>query len=235
MGGRTDDAKLRDAWRMLAGRLGPERAAWVARALTPTNPADRPGGTPAFPDLGDPAAVARTPLVRLLPDRWVATAYAGGPAVAVAIGRDIQPDLAIGPDLSADVTIDDASPAVDEGMRWMVDFKRAEEVGMALRLTLPAPSVDVLLVVGTSDGDRSADVAAQLDAHHYADGLAFLPAASPTNNTAAGRTPYQAPDPQFDRSFTDEWLAADPAPGQPCRRQRGGLRRPGVPERHLRC
>ena len=71
----SDDARLRDAWRMLAGRLGPERAAWVVRALTPTNPSDRPGGTPDFPDVGDPAAVTRTPLVRLLPDRWVATAY----------------------------------------------------------------------------------------------------------------------------------------------------------------
>jgi hypothetical protein len=209
----SEDARLREAWRMLAGRLGPERAAWVARALTPTNPADRPTGTPAFPDLGDPVTVARTPLVRLLPDRWVATAYAGGVAVAVGTGNDVQRDLAIGPDLEADVTIDDEVPAVDEGMRWMVDFDRAEEVGMALRLTLPAAEVDVLLVVGTSDGDRSDDVAAQLDAHHHADGLSFLPPGSPTNNTEAGRTPYQAPDPQFDRSFADEWLSGDPAPG----------------------
>jgi hypothetical protein len=216
----SDDVRLREAWRMLAGRLGPERAAWVVRALTPTNPSERPGGTPAFPDLGDPAAVTRTPLVRLLPDRWVATAYAGGPAVAVAVGRDIQPDLAIGPDLDADVTIDDETPAVDEGMRWMVEFKRAEEVGMALRLALPSPEVDVLLVVGTSEGDRSKDVAAQLDAHHYADGLAFLPAGSPTNNTAAGRSPYQAPDPQHDRSFAEEWQAADPAPGSHAARAR---------------
>ena len=133
--------------------------------------------------------------------------------MAVVIGRDIQADLAIGPDLGADVTIDDEQPAVDEGMRWMVDFDRAEEVGMALRMTLPSPQVDVLLVVGTSDGDRSDDVAAQLDAHHFADGLAFLPAGSPTNNTTDGRTPYQAPDPQFDRSFAEELLAGDPAPG----------------------
>ncbi len=71
----------------------------------------------------------------------------------------------------------------------------------------------MLLVLGTSDGDRSDDVAAQLDAHHFADGLAFLPAGSPTNNTEAGRTPYQAPDPQHDRSFDEELLAGDPAPG----------------------
>jgi hypothetical protein len=98
-------------------------------------------------------------------------------------------------------------------MRWMVDFDRAEEVGMALRLTLPAPTVDVLLVVGTSDGDRSKDLAAQLDAHHDADGLAFLPPGSPTNNPEAGRTPYQSPDPRFDRSFDEELLAGEVARG----------------------
>ncbi len=222
-----DETKLREAWRMLAGRLGPERAAWVVRALTPTNGADRPGGTPTFPDLGDPSAVARTPLVRLLPDRWVATAYAGGVAVAVATGRDVQRDLAIGPDLDADVTIDHETPAVDEGMRWMVDFDRAELVGMALRMTLPAPTIDVLLVVGTSDGDRSADVAAQLDAHHFTDGLAFLPPGSPTNNTEAGRTPFQAPDPQLDRSFTEELLAGDPQPGSNASRAETAFGVPG--------
>ena len=47
----SDDARLRDAWRMLAGRLGPERAAWVARALTPTNPC-RPTGR--HPDVSRP-------------------------------------------------------------------------------------------------------------------------------------------------------------------------------------
>ena len=220
----SDDSKLREAWRMLAGRLGPERAAWVVRALTPTNPSDRRAGAPAFPDLGDPTAVARTPLVRLLPDRWVATAYAGGAAVAVAAGNDIEPDLAIGPDLEADVTIDDEVPAVDEGMRWMVDFERAEDVGMALRMTLPTTEVDVLLVVGTSDGDRSADVAAQLDAHHFTDGLAFLPPGSPTNNTEAGRTPYQSPDPQFDRSFAEELLAGEPDSREQRRSRPGGSR-----------
>ena len=208
-----DDArKLREAWRMLAGRFGPERAAWVARALTPTNLSSRPSGVPAFPDLGEPATTTRTPRVRLLPDRWVATAYAGGVVVAVATGRDIEPDLAIGPDLEADVAIDHEQPAVDAGMRWMIDFDRAEAAGMSLRLTLPTPAVDVLLVAGVASGDRSAALAAQLDAHRYTDGLAFLPPASATNNTAAGRTPYQEPDPQHEKSFTREWEDTEPTP-----------------------
>ena len=208
----NDEQKLREAWRMLAGRFGPERAAWVARALTPTNLSSRPSGAPSFPNLGAPAATTRTPRVRLLPDRWIATAYAGGVVVAVATGEDIEPDLAIGPDLNAEVTIDHEQPAVDEGMRWMVDFERAEKAGMALRLALPTPAVDVLLVAGVAKGDQSTAFAAQLDAHRYTDGLAFMPPASPTNNTAAGRTPYQEPDPQYDQSFAREWGPADLLP-----------------------
>jgi hypothetical protein len=208
-----DERKLRDAWRMLADRFGPERAAWVARALTPANLSSRPSGAPQFPNLGEPATTTRTPRVRLLPDRWVATAYAGGVAVAVATGRDIEPDLAIGPDLEADVTIDHEQPAVDAGMRWMIDFDRAEAAGMALRLTLPTPAVDVLLVAGVADGDRSTALAAQLDAHRYTDGLAFMPPASATNNTATGRTPYQEPDPQHEKSFAREWDSTEATAG----------------------
>ena len=74
-------AGQRDAWRMLANRLGPERAAWVARALTPLDTGD---GPPRFPDLGPPAEIARRALLRLLPERWTATAWArGGPPVTV--------------------------------------------------------------------------------------------------------------------------------------------------------
>ena len=209
-----DTTKRRAAWRMLADRFGPERAAWVARALTPTNLASRPAGAPFFPDLGPPATSTRTARVRLLPERWVATAYFGGAVVAMATGRDIEPDLPIGPDLDAVVVIDDDEhPAIDEGMSWIVDFDKAEQVGMALRLTLPAPAVDVLLVTGASGGGRAESVQQQLDAHRYTDGLAFLPPASATNNTAAGRTPYQEPDPHHDKSYWREWEAPEPAPG----------------------
>ena len=215
-----DDGRLREAWRMLAGRFGPERAAWIARALTPTNPASRPTAplepaaalpeAPAFPDLGMPATTARPAMVRLLPARWVATAYAGGAVAACVTGHDIDRDLAIGPDLEAPVTVDDETPAIDAGMRWMIDFDTAEQAGMALRIPLPASAstIDVLLVTGVADGDQSAAVQAQLDAHRYTDGLAFVPPATPTNNTSAGRSTYNAPDPRQDRSYANEWLSA---------------------------
>ena len=37
----TEEAR-KVAWRQLADRYGAQRASWVARQLTPTNPADRP-------------------------------------------------------------------------------------------------------------------------------------------------------------------------------------------------
>ena len=204
----ADNAGLQQAWQALADRFGPARAAWIARRLTPTNAAERPVGMPRFPDPGPPATGRRVPRVRLLPDRWVATAFANGAVLAIATGRDIVADLAVGPDLTAPVTIDDEQPAIDDGMRWMIDFDRAEQVGMALRLTVPIPPVvDLLLVTGVSARDRSADVAAQLDAHHYTDGLAFLPAGTPTNNTAAGRTLYRGPDPARLSSYAVEVAA----------------------------
>ena len=207
-----DDQKAREAWRMLAGRFGAERAAWVARALTPTNLSSRPSGPRPSRTSGiryHHAYCQGATSPRLLGRDGVRWRGLG----AVATGRAIEPDLAIGPDLNAHVIIDHEQPAVDEGMRWMVDFDRAEKAGMALRLALPTPAVDVLLVVGVAKDDRSEALAAQLDAHRYTDGLAFMPPASATNNTAAGRTPYQEPDPQHDKSFAREWGAAELTPG----------------------
>ncbi|MCA8880540.1 MAG: hypothetical protein KDA73_11415 [Rhodobacteraceae bacterium] len=220
-----DETRRREAWAMLAGRVGPQRAGWVARALTSTNPDDRPTAPvagsppvpPAFPELAPPEAGGRPARLRLLPRRWTATAYAGGAPVALVSGRDIPADLAVSPDLQAPVPDGDDVPAVDDGMRWMIDFDRAEEVGMGLRMPLPAapspPAVDLLLVTGTADGDRSAELAQQLDAHRYADGLAFLAPGTPTNNTEAGRTPFQAPDPGHAASFAAEWGNAEPTAG----------------------
>jgi hypothetical protein len=223
----TDDAAMRRAWQMLADRFEPYRAAWIARVLTPTNPGKRPTTSssedtplpvaPRFPSLGDPSTTIRTPVARLLPDRWTATAYQDGGVVGVATGRDIDAELAVGPDLSDDVApdaIDDEAPAVDKGMAWMVDFDSAEEVGMALRMSLGAPAanidIDVLLVSGVRgsvDADQgSDDVAGLLDAHHYTDGLGFVPAGTPSNNTSVERAGYRSADARQEASYADEWL-----------------------------
>jgi hypothetical protein len=212
------EAGERAAWRALASRFGRERAAWIARALAPLNLDDRPlGGPPRFPDLGPPATAARRALLRLLPERWTATAWArGGPPVVVT-GNPVPRDLAIGPDLAdTAAAISDDEPAIDDGIRWMVDFDRAEAVGMALRLplssTLADTAVDLLLVTGVLPGNGAPELAAQLDAHRYADGLGFLLPGTPTNNTAAGRSGFGAADPEENASFAIEWRSPPPGP-----------------------
>ncbi|KQY24720.1 hypothetical protein ASD16_04235 [Cellulomonas sp. Root485] len=188
----TDRDRAQRAWTALADRYGPGRAAWVVRATTPTNPQSRPetavaDGAPLTTEPTFPALAATelrsTPVARLLPTRWTATAYAQGAVVAVATGRPITADLAVGPDLSSplvDEEDDDEVAAVDQAMSWLVDFDTAEQVGMALRLPVSGP-VDLLLVTGVRDA--GADVAQLLDAQRYSEGLAFLTPETLTNNT----------------------------------------------------
>ena len=217
----SDVARHQRAWAILTDRFEPGRAAWIARALTPLNPGMRPAAPlpgdaalphPAqFPDLGDPATITRTPLARALPARWVATAYRNGAVAGVAVGRDVTGLLPVGPDLDprlAPVEADDAA-AIDEGMRWMIEFDRAEEVGMALRVPLPDPfgtvAVDVLVVSGVAEGTPEHGLADLLDCHHYTDGLELLAPATPSNNTAGGRAGWTGRDPRGARSFAAEW------------------------------
>ncbi|KRD44750.1 hypothetical protein ASE38_11860 [Cellulomonas sp. Root930] len=194
----TDRERAQRAWSALADRWGPGRAAWVVRATTPTNPQARPDAAvadgaplsvePTFPAL-QPTEQRSTPVARLLPTRWTATAYAQGAVVAVATGRPITADLAVGPDLSVPLVHeehgddeDDEVAAVDRAMSWLVDFATAEDVGMALRLPASGP-VDLLLVTGVRDaGDGAGDLATLLDAQRYSEGLAFLDPETPTNN-----------------------------------------------------
>ena len=227
----SDAVARANAWDQLATRFGAPRAAWIARSLTPTNPAQRPSApatslasAPAFPsvtvvDDGQNAAWRRAPLARLLPDRWIAVVQSGGQPVLAASGRDIVRPLAVGPDPKAAPTgASDEQLAIDPGMQWMVDFDAAEAAGMALRISIPsallAVGLDSLLVFGsaatTSAADSAAQLAQLLDAHHYTDGLQFLPLGTPTNNTAARRAGYSSDDPGHARSFASE-VTADPA------------------------
>ena len=171
---------------MLADRFGAERAAWIARALTPTNPRPldraRRRRRRRFLDLGDPATsdahARKSGCCRIAGLR---RRTPSGAVVAVVHRTRHRPRTWRSvPTSSAAVTIDDEQPAIDDGMRWMVDFDAAEEVGMALRITAArAAAVDVLLVTGVAAEISPTAVHAQLDAHRYTDGLAFMPPARP--------------------------------------------------------
>ena len=93
-------------------------------------------------------------------------------------------------------------------MRWLVDFDAAVTAGMAMRIPITAQQrqagFDRVLVYGLLAGDASAPVAALLDAHHYSDGLAFVPQGAPTNNTADAASAYSRKDPGELISFAVE-------------------------------
>jgi hypothetical protein len=209
--------RRRQAWELLVQRFGAERAAWVATALTPTNPGDRPPGPtadgtdlPTAPRLaahGDRLdAWTRPPLARLLPERWVAIASRGGRRVALAAGAPIPADLHAGPDPAAPAppAFADDELVVDDGMRWLVDFAAAEAVGMAIRVPITPDDAqvgfDTLLVVGlrtTPDpGDEAAAIEDLLAAHRYTDGVELGGVGTPTNNTDAGPSAHAHRAPQ---------------------------------------
>lgn len=215
-----DRALLEKAWAALAEGFGPYRAAWIARALEPENPGDRPASpvpdgeelpvAPVFPEVRGRADVwARVPRTRMLPDRWVALGYRGGNRVVTAWGEPVPDTLAVGPDPNATPT-DDGLP-FDDGMRWMVDFGEAERVGMGLRVPLTgslASGLDRLVVLGVKaslDPAASAErLGAQLEAHHYTQGLGLVPQGTPTNNTTDEPSGFAAREPDHALSYAIE-------------------------------
>ena len=220
-----------DAWSILASRFGPERAAWIARVLTPTNIARRATDPapilPTLPpvDANGENAWRTAPKARLLPDRWTAVLHSQGAVAMTVTGNPIPSDLNVGPDPTAPAPTDAENAAitagdqlaVDPGMAWMVDFTAAEANGMGLRFTIPQTTllagIDSLVVFGVAASLAPTDtvnkLADLLDAHHYTDGLQFLPLGTPTNNTDDCRSGYSTDDPGYSRSFGYE-VAADP-------------------------
>src|SRR5262245_1623076 len=119
----TDDERAKTAWRQLADRFDPPRAAWIARALKPLNPNDRPAGPLASNDplLPPPQFLSpatkneswrRAPFTRMLPNQWVLLGYKDGHLVVNVKGRPIPAVLATGPDPL--VTEANPSPAGDQ-------------------------------------------------------------------------------------------------------------------------
>jgi hypothetical protein len=229
--GNNDEA-ARLAWRQLVERFDSGRAAWVSRSLKPLNSEDRPTQQ-MKPDAPLPKMVfpspatkvnswTRAPLARLLPKRWYVFGYSGGRLAVRAIGNLIPEKLNAGPDPSAPlVQLADSDLAVDDGMKWMVDFAEASNVGMGIRMHLTqdqaALGFDYLLVFGTkvpaSGTDGTAELVKLLDAHHYTDGLSFVLPGTPSNNTPDAPSGFSSTDPGGEQSYTSERVAPEFQPG----------------------
>ena len=181
------------AWKALCAVAGAPRAAWIARALRPTN-LGRPGA-PRFPAVkARPRGWSQPALATALPQRWV--------VIGIQDGRELFRVWAKEPvakSLEVSLTpLDDATPIADDALalqpnaRWLVDFVAAEQAGMAVRISdaRVANGLDRLYVLGVDPAlgaGAGAAIRDLLAAHAYTDGLSALEPGTPTNVTAAGR------------------------------------------------
>ena len=216
-------------WRGLVARFGAPRAAWIARQCTPANIGERPAApTPAgqapvpqppSPPVA-PAGALSPSTASLLPQSWTVQLQGAGTTGTFAT-TPVVANLALSLS-AADGSLSGGFPdglPVDAGMRWLVDFDAAVTAGMALRIPLSAAQreagFDRVLVYGldaagegTSPGASpspgASAFAALLDAHHYSDGLAFVPQGAPTNNTTDASSAYRREDPGAEVSFAVE-------------------------------
>lgn len=165
------------------------------------------------------AGWTRAPRSGVLPDRFAVVTVTGGRVSHLFAGNPVPADLHLGLDPGAEQDGED-EPApfrldedgdlvVPEQIRWMVDFDRAVEVGMAVSVPITpqeaASGFDELFVVGLAAGtaeEGARRLEGMIDAHHYTgDGLELLPIGTPTNNTettAAGFSTLDEPDAAFD-------------------------------------
>jgi len=194
---RASDEDAATAWRDLQARVGKDRALWVAVGAEPVNLATRANdAAPTLPPLA--AATRRAAVARLLPDAFTVVAIQGG-VRSVSTGAAIAPDVVVGA-ISADgmplVKVGDTRVAA--GAEWLVDYREAERVGMAVTLQLqrPGAGIDQLFAFGVRrslDPARGAPAELEdlLTAHRCTGGLAFVPQGTPTNNTESDRAGWQ--------------------------------------------
>ena len=223
-----------DAWTAIVAEVGAPRAAWIVKKSEPTNVATLPASpvaalaapAPVFSELQTrPLNWHRAPVARLLPDRWVVQAYPNPnrglsdterEAYRILSGPVAEP-LALTLGFAADGVTDDRVPLkdalkVDPEILWTFDFKRAEEVGMAVRIPLAAEDftdgLARVLVLGVKASLEPEDSARQLEElfehHRVSRGLAFVPQGTPTNSTIGAPSGYPPPDPRATASFRAE-------------------------------
>lgn len=212
----TDAAQA--PWRLLASAYTPQRAAWIALELTPTNLSQQPAAptpagstptpTPIFPVVPTRATSWEQPAVAAaLPDAWTVVLISGTES-SLYRGSPISEPLAVS--LTPNGGAFPPGSPVDPGLLWMIDFETAVTAGMALKIPLTADQrargFDRILVYGTRGSDTTAPttLATLLNAHHYTDGFALVPQGSATNNTADAPSAFSRKDPNYNVSFAVE-------------------------------
>jgi len=165
------------------------------------------------------ATWTQAPVVAQFPERFVVLGYNNGAQTLEAIGNLITSPLYVGPNPSADPTVDPTSaihPAgadlfIPNELNWMMDFNAAVAAGMGIIIDLTAEQArlgfDRVLVLGVQMSTTSATGKTGLETllHHHAvgrSGLTLVPQGTPTHNTSGTSSGYTVVD-DADESFDD--------------------------------
>jgi hypothetical protein len=237
----------REQWRQILTKMSSERAAYVLRVMQPTFGSGSSGAGDVtvitgssglgatgmrFPDdIRLRSDVWTRPAEAVLPDRWLVLATRKGATTAVLSSPIPEPlPVTADPGVPADRMVPVAGDAyqIDDDVLWTIDFTRAESIGMAVRVPLPAGAeltdgtggFEKLVVVGVKTSlmpinptapvnisvplDTSTLIEQLLDSHHYTRGLALVPQGTPTNNTEGQPTSFPPEDEQGATSFPIE-------------------------------
>jgi hypothetical protein len=247
-----DVALEQAAFSQLKGAVGAARAAEIVEKFRPENldqdpvaPGTRATVTPstAILPLEQAQPVTKTtswtaaPRARAMPDRIVVLCYNGTTEAKRAVGKPIPDGLATGPDPSLpdaeQIQLVDGDLVVNDDVRWMVDFERAVEVGMGVKIPLTQDEARAgfsrLLVLGlrlSADHTEGQTLVESLIRNHHRSrhGFGLVPQGSPTNNTEGEGAAFSWTD-DADSSYDVVFKGKDSfAPGTDVLRRRDGER-----------
>ncbi len=234
-GGGSSDAlneAKKGAWNALAGSFNPQRSSYIAWKTRPINWSETPGDIvelqfPA-PEPTKSAGWTQAPRAKVLPDRFVVSTFRKQgdqfvEALPPVVGRHVPDTLALGPDPSQleagfGRDKDTGELILDPEMAWMTDFEKSIEVGMGMKIPLPAPfdtrGFDRLVVLGLRLSDNAADSARMveklLESQRFTSGVAFTPQGTPTNNSEDVGSGFTSFDPSNEQSYRVLANAANP-------------------------
>lgn len=189
------------AWRALSEDFGPVRARYILRETRPIGGLDSEGFPQSAPQLPDLATTeeswSNAPRTYLLPDRFVVSIEKAGAHrhyEGALIDKTEDGALRLGLDPGSPDEFEDTPEGrqVPEDLKWMTDFPKAVEVGMALRIPLGSwgaeDQIDRLTVLGWKGGaapSEGMDVLNRLlENHRYkVGGMNLVGVGTPTNNT----------------------------------------------------
>ncbi|MCI0689900.1 MAG: hypothetical protein L0Y54_22075 [Sporichthyaceae bacterium] len=189
-----------------------ERLDRLVAALKAIELADPP--TPDQPPVMASRTVpwTRPPQAGLLPERFVVVTVSDGAISHVAVGKPVPTDLPLG----LDPTEAPEAGELPAALRWMVDYPTAEQLGMAVTVTITSEEaatgferVYVLGLGAEDDPNQTATTLADLlDGHHFGpNGLALVPVGTPTNATQAAGSGYRS------RTDSDATYPVEQGPG----------------------